>query len=564
MKKYTKYMLLLLALLILPIGVFANEIGDVVKTGAVVECERETLYFILEDKYGNKLENKNVILESFNKDYTQNVEYVSNGVYKVDRREIVVNYLKPNNYAPTTLLLIKYNNKYIGALNYDGMYKYSKDTDYSSFDNFLTTAYETLGLVRGNELSDTDIEKLDSKYTFKNSSGEYVNPKDYVLCDDTLNDTLYDKSKLPIVVYEPNIVENKNHTSKVYIKSSELVDISDDTEELESPELKDLQIKFNLKFSDVNDYAKYKLIIKNESETEYKINHDEFNVSDYISYTFDIDDENTYVLSPNSEKVLYVTVKYNKEVPEEKLTNGVFTEDNDMTINFKTKEEIAENPKTGIKNIILLVVILSIVGIITYISIKNNSKFKYMNLLLIGLIIIPFTVKAIEGLKIDIVTHIEIDTTKEFCYITKICNSSESALSSKEVASNKKSVKAAFMVEDPCNYVETYYKYHDGMTWEEYINSDYNTNKNYNGKITEIININNYQYYFGYVKYVNKQNLYYPGATTDRLYYSRFPNYFTSSLTNNGSFIGYSSDEILNLKIKDKSFGCYDTKPYKW
>lgn len=438
------------------------------------------------------------------------------------------------------------------------MYKYNKDTDYSSIANFITSSSETLGLDVNN-VSDEDIEKYYSKYAFKNSSGEYVDQNDYALCENTLNDTLYDESKLPIVVYESNIVENKNHTSKVYIKSSELVDISDDTEELESPELKDLQIKFNLKFSNVNDYAKYKLIIKNESETEYKINHDEFNVSDYISYTFDIDDENTYVLSPNSEKVLYVTVKYNKEVPEDKLTNGVFTEDNDMTINFKTKEEIVENPKTGIKNIILLVVILSIVGIITYISIKNNSKFKYMNLLLIGLIVIPFTVKAIENLKIDIVTHIEIDTTKEFCYITEICNSSESALSSKEVASNKKSVKAAFMVEDPCNYVETYYKYHDGMTWEEYINSDYNTNKNYNGKITEIININNYQYYFGYNKYVNvnERFLFYPGATTDRLYYSRLPNYFTNSLTNNGSFIGYSSDEILNLKIKDKSFGCY-------
>lgn len=43
MKKYTKYMLLLLGLLILPIGVFANEIGDDVEKGAV-ECKQEILY----------------------------------------------------------------------------------------------------------------------------------------------------------------------------------------------------------------------------------------------------------------------------------------------------------------------------------------------------------------------------------------------------------------------------------------------------------------------------------------------------------------------------------------
>ena len=96
---------------------------------------------------------------------------------------------------------------------------------------------------------------------------------------------------VPFMVFAESKVENTDHSGDVYIASSELIKLSDGVEEIEKPTLKDLNVKFNVKFSEVNQSIEYKLIIKNISNKDYNISTDNsFNKSDYITYNFKYDD----------------------------------------------------------------------------------------------------------------------------------------------------------------------------------------------------------------------------------------------------------------------------------
>ncbi len=58
---------------------------------------------------------------------------------------------------------------------------------------------------------------------------------------------------LPIMVFaDDKMVQNINPKENIYIASSELIEITPGVEEVSQPTIKDWNIKFNIKFSKVN------------------------------------------------------------------------------------------------------------------------------------------------------------------------------------------------------------------------------------------------------------------------------------------------------------------------
>lgn len=77
-------------------------------------------------------------------------------------------------------------------------------------------------------------------------------------------------------VFIPNAFAKGN----VEIKSIELDSKSDNTVVKKDPTFNGLEMNFGLAFKTKGDYAKYKIVIKNDTNTDYKITEDtSFNAS---------------------------------------------------------------------------------------------------------------------------------------------------------------------------------------------------------------------------------------------------------------------------------------------
>ena len=260
---------------------------------------------------------------------------------------------------------------------------------------------------------------------------------------------------VPFMVFAESKVENTNHSGDVYIASSELIKLSDGVEEIEKPTLKDLNVKFNVKFSEVNQSIEYKLIIKNTSNKDYNISTDNsFNKSDYITYNFKYDDGSD-IIKANSEEEMLVTIVYTKEVPDDKLTDGKFTEDNAMSLNLS--DEIT-NPSTILQRYGVNILLIIITCVVAFYFLKTKNIKNSLKVLLLGLMLIPLTARSLDSIKVTIDSHVEVEKSSEFCYYTYIDEGIVNGTEFLEIAPG----------------VQALYKYRKGMTWEEYLNSDYN------------------------------------------------------------------------------------------
>ncbi len=199
---------------------------------------------------------------------------------------------------------------------------------------------------------------------------------------------------IPIVYAEENIV----------IESIELDSKSDNATIVNEATSEGLSINFDIKFEKVNDFVKYKMVINNKTNVDYKIS-DVASDSEYITYDFF--DEDDDVLKKNSETVVYLTIKYVKKLPNEAYDNTIFVETNNMKINLVNVSQV-ENPETK-SGLFIIIVILLISFVLLFIT-KNYKYKKYLALLIVCLSLVPLNmVGAIEQLEIAITSKVTIE-----------------------------------------------------------------------------------------------------------------------------------------------------------
>ena len=344
---------------------------------------------------------------------------------------------------------------------------------------------------------------------------------------------------VPFMVFAEDKVENTNHSGDVYIASSELIKASDGVEEIENPTLKDLNVKFNIRFSEVNQSIEYKLIIKNTSSKDYNISTDNsFNKSDYITYNFKYDNGSD-IIKANSEEEMLITITYTKEVPSDKLTDGKFIEDNVMSLNLS--DEIT-NPSTILQRYGVNILLIIITCVVAFYFLKTKNIKNSLKVLILGLILIPLATRALDTIEVTIDSHVEVEKTSKFCYETYI---NEGIANGTTPSESYTEVKAL-------------YKYRKGMTWEDYLNSDYN-------KIIDSTTISYNNKQLNFKDYINKVNKVY-SKTWEPIYlfgsnmesYDEFPYRFEGS-DNNYKFF-HSKKELFESEIMNSSQGCYYPK----
>ena len=227
---------------------------------------------------------------------------------------------------------------------------------------------------------------------------------------------------LIILLLVPFIVFAKED---VEINSVELIDKSFYVEEVSEPEFNGLSLSFKLKFIDIDDYAKYKVIIRNNSDVSYEVdNQTTFNDGDFVKYEYEIED-NKKEIKPKSDIIMYVTITYYKKINDDMFVNNEYRENNNASIELIDKveenninnEEVKEvelskdiivNPKTS--DIIYLLVAIVILSILLIIFVKS-SKVKMFIISL--LFLVPITIYGLEKLRIEIDTDILINKVEE-------------------------------------------------------------------------------------------------------------------------------------------------------
>lgn len=259
---------------------------------------------------------------------------------------------------------------------------------------------------------------------------------------------------LLILFLTPVLVMAENN---VEITKVEKVDQSDDIIINSEPTFEGIKINFDIKFTKLNDFVKYKLTIKNNVDTDYEVDTGStFAEGEYIEYAFSFDENEDNILKANDTKIVYLTIKYNKKVPPEKYVDGAYIENNTMAINLSTDGAVnfavapqEKNPNTGTKDILITLAVLSVIGLLLLIALKKNN----FAILPIIILLIPVTIYALEKITIEVVAKIEIENIYRENSIS-VCLISE-------------------LTDDPS--IESRYNiiYEDGMTWETYLESDY-------------------------------------------------------------------------------------------
>ena len=210
---------------------------------------------------------------------------------------------------------------------------------------------------------------------------------------------------LVVIVLMPNVYAAKDVT----IESIELVDKSTAVTELSEPTVKGLNVSFDLSFSDLDDFAKYKIVLDNPTNEDYEVaKENEFKTSEYLQYTYEFD-KDTNIVKKNSKLTMYINIKYNKAVPSNKLTDGKYVEANEMAITLgNNNADKIVNPKTG-NSIILTVVVLAGVIALSVVLYKKTSNKKYLNVMLLGLVLIPIGTFALQKLQVNVATKVTIE-----------------------------------------------------------------------------------------------------------------------------------------------------------
>jgi len=202
----------------------------------------------------------------------------------------------------------------------------------------------------------------------------------------------------------------------VHITSAEVVEKSDDTVELEKISYDNLTLNFKLSFKRVNDFIRYKVTIRNDSNKDYEVreNADGLDNSSFFLYQFTYD-KGSNLVKAHSSKELYLTARYMKEIDSSLYENGKFSEKKQMRINL-ANENVEVNPYTKNTSILILIgLIASIIGLIIAFGNRRYLKVVY-GVFLLGAFLIPVIGYALEVLAIEVDSEIEVEYSPEFCF----------------------------------------------------------------------------------------------------------------------------------------------------
>ena len=228
--------------------------------------------------------------------------------------------------------------------------------------------------------------------------------------------------KLLMVLFIFMLIPNILKAAEVSIENITLVEHSDLISEKTPASANGLNINFDVSFTNLDDYAKYKVVINNPTNTEYEVEQEtDFKSSDHIVYSYSYEGDSK-VLKANSKLTMYITLTYKYAVQPDELVDGKFVEKNKLTVNLSNG---TENPKTAdASSIVLFVLMLMLIGAIGLYKYTHRKEF--LGTLVALAIVIPVYAYAAEKLRLNVETQITVEEKHNvFYYAYELIKKSE-------------------------------------------------------------------------------------------------------------------------------------------
>ena len=204
---------------------------------------------------------------------------------------------------------------------------------------------------------------------------------------------------LPIITNAKTCANDKISVSSITVEQK-----ANNVMELDNASIDEKNIDLNISMTEVGDSLKYKIIIKNNSDEDYELSKDNFLFNtDYIDYNITTDD-NSKIVKANTNKTIYLNMRYAHEVKKELLNKGIYNDKITILIPLTSGNIInnIKNPDTGLKyNMIILVIVLLLSIIICLIYHRKNKRISLFTLAGVT-IIIPMSVYALCKYEIKI------------------------------------------------------------------------------------------------------------------------------------------------------------------
>lgn len=279
---------------------------------------------------------------------------------------------------------------------------------------------------------------------------------------------------LLLMIFIPCLVNAETcEPDKVTISSITINDKTDNVTEKKEPVISGRTLGLDLKMGEVGDTIEYKMVVKNDSKEDYELDKTSLSASsDYIDYTFDTKDNSNIVKAGEVKEVL-LRVQYKNEVSSDSFVDGVYHDSKNLQVNLSTNNEnnildTIKNPKTGVQVYLLILLISITICTTIYIILKKKKTAKLMILIIGVTVIIPISTYAI--CKCDIKINSSVEIIREEAYF-KI-----------------REHKCERSWEQEATYI-----YRKGMTFNDYINSNYYKNLSEEDKylIDELLKISN-------------------------------------------------------------------------
>ena len=204
-----------------------------------------------------------------------------------------------------------------------------------------------------------------------------------------------------LLLFTPFVVFAETCDYNISIDSIELITKSNGVKELQKASTNGMNINLYLSMNDVGDNAKYEIVIKNSSNSDYELDNANIGINDkYINYVIALNDGSN-VIKAKSSKSGTLIVTYKKQVPDNKFDSGTYNAG--KTIYYSSG---IKNPSTGI-NLFISILFLSLIVMVSLYLVYKKRKINLM-ILLLGMLFIPIGVLAVCKMTIMINSNITI------------------------------------------------------------------------------------------------------------------------------------------------------------
>ena len=204
--------------------------------------------------------------------------------------------------------------------------------------------------------------------------------------------------------------------NKYEIKSIELLNKSNDTKILNEASTDGSNIKFDIQFLNIGDYATYKIVVHNNTNQDLMFNEDSIVLDNsYIGYDFTYE-KNSKVIKANDDLLLFIRISYKEYVPSNLFRSNIYDGSSELMLNLN--DSFINIPNTlkriGLLGLIVMINIIAliIIGIIFIIQNNNVSKLQIFIFILL-ILLIPKSIKAINVYNIPINSGVKVLGTKE-------------------------------------------------------------------------------------------------------------------------------------------------------